>query len=247
MFVLAGIGQNKEEVPVGVINEIKSADLVFLEYYTNFVDEETINFLLSINKNIKIVNRKFVEEELEKIIISNFNKKIVLIVSGSPLFATTHAYFLKICKENKIDFKVINAASIFDEIGKTGLFLYKFGKTVSIPFHEAESFFDEIVKNYKSGLHTLVLLDLDPENKKYLSLKEAIERIINIDKKKNLGIFLEDFKIIVCSSLGRKNEKIFYLKIKEALNLDLPPPICIIIPSNLNNIEIEILECMKNY
>ncbi|MEM1684240.1 MAG: hypothetical protein QXD60_00590, partial [Nanopusillaceae archaeon] len=61
MFVLAGIGQNKEEVPVGVINEIKSADLVFLEYYTNFVDEETINFLLSINKNIKIVNRKFVE------------------------------------------------------------------------------------------------------------------------------------------------------------------------------------------
>ncbi|MFH7903165.1 MAG: diphthine synthase [Candidatus Aenigmatarchaeota archaeon] len=247
MFILAGIGQNKEEIPVGVVSEIKNADFVFLEYYTNIIDKETLDYLFNINKNITLVNRKFVEEELEKIIISNPKKKIILLVSGSPLFATTHAYFLKLCKEKNIDFKVINAASIFDEIGKTGLFLYKFGKTVSIPFHEAESFFDDIIKNYKNGYHTLILLDLDPETGKYLSLRDAIEKIVSISKKRKLEIFQEDFKIIVCSNLGRKNEKILYITISEALNLDLEPPICIIIPSNLNNIEKEILECMKNY
>jgi len=246
MFILAGLGHNTEEIPIGVLKYLKEVDLVFLEGYTNIIEEDMLEYLRSIREDIKIVDRRFVEEELEKIIIENRDKKIMLLISGNPLFATTHLYFLKFCKENGVDFKVILAPSVFDEIGKTGLFLYKFGRTVSIPFHEAESFFDDILTNYKNSMHTLVLLDLDPINNKYLSVKEAVKRILDLDKKKGTNIFSEDKKIIICSNLGRKNEKILYITIKEALNLDIDPPVCIIIPGRLNEIEEEILRCMTS-
>jgi len=246
MFILAGLGHNTEEIPIGVLKYLKEADLVFLEGYTNLIGEDVLEYLRSIREDIRIVDRKFVEEELEKIIIENRNKKIMLLISGNPLFATTHSYFLKFCKENRIDFKVILAPSVFDEVGKTGLFLYKFGRIVSIPFHEAESFFDDILINYKDNMHTLVLLDLDPISNKYLSVKEAVKRILDLDKRKGTNIFSEDKKIIICSNLGRKNEKILYITIKEALNLDVDPPVCIIIPGRLNEIEEEILRCMTS-
>ncbi|MFP3167236.1 MAG: diphthine synthase [Candidatus Nanopusillus sp.] len=243
MFILSGLGQNKDEIPYGLIEEIKSADLIFLEYYTNFIDEETKEFLLNIRKDINIVDRNFVELELEKIILNNKDKKIILITSGNPLFATTHMYFIELCKKNNIEFKIINSSSIFDEIGKIGLFLYKFGRTVSISFHESTEFYDYIIRNYKNNLHTLVLLDLDPINNKYLDHKEAIKRLLEIDNKRE-KIFNENFKLIVCSNLNRKNEKIYYKEIKELLNINLDPPLCIIIPSNLNKIELEFLLCM---
>jgi diphthine synthase len=166
-----------------------------------------------------------------------------LIVSGNPLFATTHVYFIKLCKENKIDYKIINGPSIFDEIGKTGLFLYKFGRTVSIPFHESEDFYEYIVKNYRNNLHTLILLDLDPKNNKFLNHKEALKRLLEIDKRRE-KIFNEDFKIILCSRINRNGEKIYYKTIKELIEIDVDPPVCIIIPSNLNKLEEEFLLCM---
>jgi len=247
MFILAGLGHNTDEIPIGVLKYIKESDMVFLEAYTNVIEGDILKYLESIRKDIEIVDRRFVEEELDKIIIKNIDKKIMLLVLGNPLFATTHSYFLKFCKENRIDFKVILAPSVFDEVGKTGLFLYKFGRTVSIPFHEAESFFDDILTNYRNNMHTLVLLDLDPINNKYLSVRDALKRILDLDKRKGTNIFNEDKKIVVCSNLGRKNERILYLSIKEALDLDIDPPVCIVIPGRLNEIEEEMIRCMTSY
>lgn len=47
-------------------------------------------------------------------------------------------------------------------IGCTGLQLYSFGETVSIPYWkdgwQPDSFFDKIESNFSRGLHTLCLL-----------------------------------------------------------------------------------------
>jgi len=247
MFILGGIGHNREEIPIGIVEKIKEVDYVFLEGYTNFIDEDTLRYLRSLREDIVIVDRNFVEGELEDFILKNKDRKIMLLVSGNPLFATTHAYFLKFCKDNNIDFKVIGSSSIFDEVGKTGLFLYKFGKIVSIPFHESESFFEDIIINYKNGMHTLILLDLDPISGRYLDLREALNRIINLDRLKNTNMFSDKTEIVLCSNLGREGEKIIYTDIRNAMKLDLNPPICIIIPGRLNEIEKEILKCMTSY
>ncbi len=246
MFILAGVGNNIDEIPIGLIKNIKDADFVFFEYYTNFVDREVLDYLKNYNNKIELVDRDFVENKLEEIILSNRNKKILLIVSGSPLYATTHIYFLKLCKENNIEYKVINAPSIFDELGKIGISLYKFGRTVSVPFHYSESFYDHIVKNYKNGYHTLLLLDLDPKTGKFLSHSEALDILLDIDKKRE-NLFSEDTEVIVCSNINRKNERIYFGKIKLLKKIDLDPPLCIIIPSNLNKIEKEFILCMTYY
>lgn len=239
MFILAGIGNNIDEIPIGVIKWIKKADFVFLESYTNFLDKNSLKFLKKIRNDIKIVDRKFVEEKLEKLILKNPNKKILLLVSGSPLFATTHISLIVFCKVNNISYKILNAPSIFDEIGKIGISLYKFGRIISIPFHESESFFMDLINNIRNNLHTLILLDIDPKNDKYVSVKEALERILKLEDKYKTGLIDVNKEIIVCSNLGRKNEKVLIGKISDFLNLDLDPPICIIFPANLNEIEKE--------
>lgn len=49
-------------------------------------------------------------------------------------------------------------------IGATGLQLYNFGQTVSLPFFtetwKPESWYDKIKENVDLSLHTLVLLDI---------------------------------------------------------------------------------------
>ena len=70
--------------------------------------------------------------------------------------------------------------------------LYKFGKTLSVTFwsenYKPESFYDYIEQNQNINAHTLMLLDLDPINNKFLSIREALEQILSISKKENLSL-----------------------------------------------------------
>lgn len=93
--------------------------------------------------------------------------------------------------------KVIHNASIINAIGCTGLQLYRFGQTVSVPFFEATwkptSFLTKIYENLERDLHTLVLLDIrvkeqsvenivkgnrifDPA--RYMKVSQAIDQIV---------------------------------------------------------------------
>lgn len=240
MIILSGTGHKIEDIPIGLIKYLKKADYVFLESYTNQLNEKIFNFLKKIRNDIKIVDRKFFEEELENFILKNLDKKILLITFGNPLFATTHISLIEFCKRNNIKYKIIMSPSIFDYISLTGLSIYKFGRIVSIPKHEAESFFIHIVNNNKIGLHTLILLDID------LSLKEAIDKLINLSNKYGLDILNK--KILICLNMGDEN-KIFYGYINEIKfeELEKYRSKCIIIPGNIDKIEEEFINklCTK--
>ena len=59
-------------------------------------------------------------------------------------------------------------------IGATGLQLYSFGQTVSIPYFDGswrpDSFVDRILSNRAAGLHTLCLLDIKVKEPDYEAL-----------------------------------------------------------------------------
>lgn len=65
-------------------------------------------------------------------------------------------------RERGIEVKVIHNASIMNAMGASGLQLYNFGRTVTVPFFteswRPDSFYDKIAYNLKGGMHTLVLL-----------------------------------------------------------------------------------------
>ncbi len=73
--------------------------------------------------------------------------------------------------------EVIHNASIINAIGIVGLELYKYGKITSIPFHndKVSSPVEVIQFNKHHGMHSLVLLDLDPIGNKFMRIAQAVE------------------------------------------------------------------------
>ena len=91
-------------------------------------------------------------------------ENVALLVYGSPLSATTHISLINSCKSKKIKYKILHAGSIFDAVAESGLQLYKFGKTTSLPKWQENftptSYLDIIKENQKIGAHTLLLIDI---------------------------------------------------------------------------------------
>lgn len=228
MFYLIGLGLNEKSLTDEAIAILKKCKKVYLETYT-------IEFPYSVS-NLKFNLLPLTREEVEKENFINEGKKknIALLVYGSPLVATTHISLIMKCKKEKIKYKIIHNASILDAIAETGLQVYKFGKIASIPAwtpdYKPDSFTEAIIENKKIDAHTLLLVDIG------LPVPIALEQLEQACK----GIKLE--KVVLCSRIGNKDEKIVYDSITKLKKKKLMPPISIIIPGKMHFMEREYLE-----
>ncbi len=232
MLYLIGLGINKDNITLGAIESAKKCDELYLESYTSLG--------LDINDLEKIFEKKIIK--VERDFVENFdvvkarNKNIGILVYGDIFSATTHISLLLDCKKNNIDIKLINGISILTLIGNIGLNLYNFGKVISVPFQENV----DIIKSLKENgnLHTLFLLDLDPKNKKFLSINEALQRLLKQGMKDRLCMGIE--------RLGFKDQKIIVKNAKELAKLKFEKyPQCFIIPGKMHFVEEEALELWR--
>jgi len=149
-------------------------------------------------------------------------------------------------RKKKIKVKIIHNASIVSAIGETGLHLYKFGPTVTIPFEEKtkgkfpESVYDILAENKKRGLHTLCLLDVVAEEKKYMSASEALKILLELENQRKENILSEDTKVVVFANAGGKSSVVFD-KVKNIMNKNFEKPMVLILPGNLHFTEREFL------
>jgi diphthine methyl ester synthase len=102
---------------------------------------------------------------LEKISKDNDNESnYAFLVVGDPFCATTHSDLFLRAVSLGIKVQIIHNASIMSAVGCCGLQVYQFGETVSVPLWtdkwKPDSFYERILKNRESGLHTLVLVDI---------------------------------------------------------------------------------------
>ena len=226
MLYLIGLGLNTKGISQQGLESINKCEKIYLESYT--VDfpysKEEIEKIL--NKKIIPADRDFVESL--KIIEEAKKRNIALLVYGSPLMATTHISLIQEAKIKDVEVKIIHNASIFDAVAETGLQPYKFGKTISIPNFQAQSFIETIKDNLSIGAHSLILIDIG------MKFEDALKRLENMKVD----------KIVVCSALGTEYSKIDYKTLKELKNKTIKKPFCFIIPGNLHFIEEEVL---KNY
>ena len=92
--------------------------------------------------------------------------------------ATTHTDIVLRARKAGLTVRTIPNASVMGAIGATGLQLYSFGQTVSIPFFteswRPDSFVERIVANRKAGLHTLCLLDIKVKEPDYEALTRGV-------------------------------------------------------------------------
>jgi diphthine synthase len=244
MLSLVGLGLwDEKDITLRGLEKARNADKVYAEFYTSRWHGDVKKLEKTIEKKIEIIKRKGLEEESNKIVEEAKGKKVVVLVLGDPLVATTHTSLLSDAKKTGVKTEVVHNASIYSAVGETGLHLYKFGRTVTIPFPEktesTDTLADAIEKNMKMGLHTLLLLDVISEGGKYMRPEEGMKILLKMEKK----FFTENTEIIVFARAGSDKPLIVYGKVKKLIKKDLGnPPFVIIIPARLHFSESEYLE-----
>jgi len=245
MLYLIGLGLGWQDISLKALEALHKCDEVYLESYTSVSDFTVEQLSRLIGKKVISLDRKKTEEELVFLKDAHI-KDIALLIYGDPLSATTHFEILQIAKKKKIETKIIHAPSIFTAVAETGLSLYRFGKTASIPIPEKgfapESFFDVLKENMSIDAHTLFLLDLKPHEKKFLTIPQAIETLLNINSRRKEKIFANETFCIGCARLGQSS-MIKWGKASEIAKIDFgSPPFCLIVPAKLNHKEEEFLK-----
>ena len=230
MLYFVGIGFREDDVSVRGLEVIKSCDYVYLDNYTSIgCDVKKLEKFYG--KKIILADRNLVEGTDE--IVSRAEKsKVCFLVFGDIFSATTHVDLLMRAK--KVEF--IHGPSILTAVGVTGLSLYKFGAVVSIPFDlKVKSPVDVFKKNFKNGLHTLFLLDLDPSGGKFLSISEACKYLVSNKVSK-------DSLAVGCVRLGFKDFEIKVGKLKELVKFKSSKfPQCLIVPGKMHFMEEDVL------
>lgn len=244
-FIGLGLSTEKD-ITLRGLEAIKNCDKIYLENYTSLLQCSVEELEKLYGKKIILANRELSEQGADHIVEEAKNKDVAFLVVGDPFSATTHTELLKQAFYFGVPIKVINNASILTAVGITGLQLYKFGKTTSIPFLEdysqLETPHNVIKENQSLGLHTLCLLDLNPEEDTFLTINKALEILENIEKRKKGKIIYDNFLVVGCARLGSDNFIVKAGTVAELKKVDFgQAPYCLIIPGKLHFAEEEML------
>jgi diphthine synthase len=246
---LIGLGlSDQKDITVKGLEIIKQCDLIYLENYTSLLQCTKEDLEQFYGKKIILADRNASEQGSDDIVMQAKDKDVAFLVVGDPFSATTHIELFKSAKENNIEVNIINNASILNAVGITGLQLYKFGKTTSIPFLEdhpqLETPYNVLKDN--NGLHTLFLLDLKPDQDKFMTVNQAIEVLEDIESRKKENLISKNTLIIGCARLGCDNFIVKAGKLDEVKKFDFgKPPHCLIIPGKIHFSEEEMVELWK--
>ncbi len=234
-----GIGLfDEKDISVRGLDFVKQCDYLYLENYTSLMKATKEDLEKFYGKEIISAERELVEQS-DEIVERAKTKNVGVLVMGDPLTATTHLALLMTAKENNVETIVVHNASVISAVGATGLQPYKFGKMVTVPFpdynYRPESYYHVIRQNQTLGLHTLLLLDLKPVDKKFMSVTEAIDLLEQIESNQNIGVITPQTMLIACARLGWPDQKIVYGTPSQIKNMDLPsPPHALVVPGQLH-------------
>jgi diphthine synthase len=253
MIKLLGLGLSIDFIPIGTILRLTTCRKVILDLYTSswYPSLELLAEVLK-RKGIEIVKAKRSDlegESIIKIIEESKHKDICIAVVGDPLIATTHNAIIVEALKNDLNVEVFPASSILNiAISLSCLQTYRFGKIVTIvkpkngivyeyPLHVIKS-------NRERNLHTLVLLEIDLETNYFMTPKEALEILFNIQKTYGYKVIDDEDKIIVLKAIGYDNSSIEVKRAREILSKEYVPTLyTLIIPAEtLHPIEKECLE-----
>ena len=243
-----GLGLNDEkDITIKGRELVKKADFVYLENYTSKLNCNLSYLEQLYGKKIMIADRNMVESEAEKAILANAkDNEVAFLVVGDVFSATTHMDLYLRAKKMGIKALVVHNASVLTAVGITGLQLYKFAKTTSIPFHNenVETPYDALALNQKNSLHTLFLLDLKEYSNDSLSVNDAIRYLLRVELKRGERVFNDSALCVGCAKLGSLDQIIKAGKARDLLRYDFKNGMhCLIVPAkNLHFMEEEALK-----
>ncbi|MBS3096583.1 diphthine synthase [Candidatus Woesearchaeota archaeon] len=243
-FIGLGLG-NEKDISINGLEAIKKCDIVYLENYTSILNCTKEQLEKFYNKKIILARRSLVEADENEIIENAKAKNVAFLVIGDPFAATTHIDLFLRAKKEGIKCHVIHNASIASAVGITGLQVYKFGKITSIPLENEniEAPYDVLKGNLSLGLHTLFLLDLNPDEETFMSVNDGLRYLLKAELKRNERIFSEKILCVGCARLGSESQVIKAGSAKYLLKFNFGKPVhCLIVPGKLHFMEEEALK-----
>lgn len=243
-LIFAGLGlSGVDGMTVQALNALKSCDKIYAEFYTSsLLDADVKDLEKALGKGIEVVYRWQVEES-EEIIADAKMMRVGFVTAGDTMLATTHVDLRIQAAEEGIPVRIFHGISIFGACPTSlGLQPYKFGRTVTLPFleedYQPKSPYDHIMENKRRGLHTMVLLDIRADELMYMTAHQALEWLLEGEKRWGEGLITDRTLICAVSQVGSPNEKLFAGYPEEMMKADLGTPLhTLVIPGDLHFME----------
>lgn len=185
-FIGLGLGDERDLSRRGA-DALRACERVFAEEYTAMLEPGALDRIaVEIGHPIERLGRTEVEGERTILAALEGSARIGFVTTGDPFAATTHVALRLAAERAGHEWRYVPNASIFTAAaGFLGLTAYRLGRTVSLPF-PAPGFAPtspvvEIARNRSIGAHTLVLLDLLPAERRFMTGGEAIQILLERD------------------------------------------------------------------
>jgi len=233
---------DEKDLSLKALEAGRSCEKLYWEQYTTRMNTSLEKLEKLFGKKVELLERGSLEEDSGKILEESKTKNIAVLVGGDALSATTHSSLILDCRKAEIPFRIIHGSSILTAAGESGLSLYKFGETVSVPCQEGNfrpsGFYETILRNRKSGLHSLVLLDVG------MNPVEGIKILLEIEKNKKEKLFQSE-RIVSLAGIGSETQEIVFDSAENlAKSKKLKAPAVLVLPGRLNEFEKEFLEIL---
>jgi diphthine synthase len=264
-FVGLGLGDYKDITFRG-LEIVKRCAAVYLESYTSILSCGKAQLEEFYGRPLIEADRLMVESGCDEMLERAHNEEVALLVVGDPFGATTHSDLYLRAAEQGIKVDIVHNASILTAVGCTGLQLYRFGETVSIPLFTENwrptSFYPKIKQNRTLGLHTLLLLDIKVKEQsieammkgrneflppRFMTADEACRQLLEAEEAHKEGIISPDSLIIAALRLGSSSQSIVIdTVLGMSTRTDLGGPLhSLVLPGELHPIESEMLDYFK--
>jgi len=247
-LIFVGLGLYDEmDISLKGIEVIKKCDKVFAEFYTAKLFGTNIEKIEeTVGKKIEVLSREKTEKG-DIVLNSSKEEKVVFLTCGDSMTATTHVDLRLRAIDMGIYTEVIHGSSIVTAVpGLLGLQNYKFGRATTLAFPEKDYFpispYEIIRDNKSMGLHSLVLLDIQVDKKKYMTANEGIDLLLKMEKKICEGLFTNNSIICVVARAGSSDVLVAADRISALKDREYGPPLhTIVIPGKLHFMELEAL------
>jgi len=229
-LAFVGLGLSDEEgLSSRARSVLASSDAVFAEEYTAVADPGTLDRLArQIGRPVVRLTRPLLESETPILQALATHDRVALLVVGDPFAATTHVALRLAAERAGHEWSYYPNASILTAAaGFLGLMHYRFGRVVSLPL-PSEGFrptspLEQVAANRERDLHTLLLLDLRPEEGRFLTAREALHLLRERDPDSR--VLSETDRLAVAARVGRSDAKGWAGTLRRLRSVDFGPPL----------------------
>lgn len=243
-LTFVGLGLGPRGVSLEGLEEIRSADEAYLEYYTTPHDPSILGELeRKSGRHFVVVDRAFVEDG-KSILSAAGSGRVVLAVPGDPMIATTHGELRVRAINAGIITRVVHGVTIGTAVASaSGLHSYKFSRTVTVTRESVSSpsqAYQILHENLLEGAHTLLLLEYDVEKGEGVAPAEALRGLLAAEANFKRGVVSGDSFALVLSRVGREDEARRAGSFSELENLQYgEPPHSVVVPGKLHFTEVD--------